>query len=55
MMAAAQALLDQGVPDQGGDQAPSRPLLQAVSGLAGAAMLLQPGRATRRFHRKLMA
>ena len=49
MLAAAQGLLD-----DAGDQPVGRPLLTAVSGLAGAAMLLQPGRATLRFYRKLM-
>ena len=49
MLAAAQSLLD-----EAGDQPVARPLLQAVSGLAGAALLLQPGRATMRFYRRLM-
>ena len=49
MMAAAQDLLD-----QSGGQPLDRPLLQAVSGLAGAGLLLHPSRATLRFYRKLM-
>jgi len=49
MLAAAQGLLD-----DAGDQPVDRPLLRAVSGLTGAALLLQPDRATLRFYRKLM-
>lgn len=49
MLAAAQGLLD-----DAGDEPVGRPLLTAVSGLAGAARLLEPGRATLRFYRKLM-
>jgi uncharacterized membrane protein YccC len=49
MLAAAQGLLD-----EAGDQPVDWPLLRAVSGLTGAALLLQPGRATLRFYRKLM-
>jgi len=50
MLRAAQELLDQQADGPAG-----HPVRLAVSGLAGAARLLQPGRATLRFYRRLAA
>jgi len=50
MLQAAQKLLDAQVDGPAG-----HPVRLAVSGLAGAALLLQPDRATRRFYRRLVA